>query len=328
VVELPVQAAFLVVLAVGGARVASGTISIGTLVAFLLYVFMLAPPVGRVVHGIVRYQTGIAGAVRITQVLALPAEPADACGPPPPAAPHAPAVVFDNVHFWYGSGSRQVHRGISFRIPALGTTAFVGASGEGKTTLFSLIQRFYEVDSGRVLVEGRDVRDWPVRQLRETIGYVEQEASRLSGTLRENLLYGVPHADEAALRSALAMVRLGEAADRLDTPIGHRGTRLSGGERQRMAIARALLRRPRLLLLDEATSQLDAANEAALRDTIADVARHATVLVIAHRLSTVVTADRIVVLEGGRVRAVGTHAELVRGDRHYADLAATQLTPA
>jgi ABC-type multidrug transport system fused ATPase/permease subunit len=210
----------------------------------------------------------------------------------------------------------------------LGTTAFVGASGEGKTTLFSLIQRFYEVDSGRVLVEGRDVRDWPVRQLRETIGYVEQEASRLSGTLRENLLYGVPHADEAALRSALAMVRLGEAADRLDTPIGHRGTRLSGGERQRMAIARALLRRPRLLLLDEATSQLDAANEAALRDTIADVARHATVLVIAHRLSTVVTADRIVVLEGGRVRAVGTHAELVRGDRHYADLAATQLTPA
>jgi ATP-binding cassette subfamily C protein len=206
-------------------------------------------------------------------------------------------------------------------------------SGAGKTTIFSLIERFYEPDSGRVLVDGRDVTDWPLAELRAAIGYVEQDAPVLSGTLRENLLFGAPDGGDAELATVLGTTRLdGQVArlpDGLDTLVGHRGTRLSGGERQRVAIARALLRRPRLLLLDEATSQLDAVNEAALRDTIAAVARTTTVLVVAHRLSTVTMADRIIVVDAGRVRAAGTHAELLGTDPLYAELAATQfLVPA
>ena len=151
----------------------------------------------------------------------------------------------------------------------------------------------------------------------------------LAGTLRENLVFAAPGTTDYDIRDVLARTKLGTLVDRLphglDTPVGHRGTKLSGGERQRVAIARALLRRPRLLLLDEATSQLDAVNEAALRDTVADVARTTTVLVVAHRLSTVTMADRIVVMDAGRVRAVGTHRELVTADPLYAELAATQF---
>jgi ABC-type multidrug transport system fused ATPase/permease subunit len=193
-------------------------------------------------------------------------------------------------------------------------------------------KRFYEPDAGRVLVDGRDVRDWPLGELRAAIGYVEQDAPVLSGTLRENLLFGAPDASDDDLREVVRTTRLdgmvARLPDGLDTLVGHRGTRLSGGERQRVAIGRALLRRPRLLLLDEATSQLDAVNETALRDTIADAARTTTVLVVAHRLSTVTMADRIVVLDAGRVRAVGTHAELLSADPLYAELAATQFLTA
>jgi ATP-binding cassette subfamily C protein len=208
-------------------------------------------------------------------------------------------------------------------------TAFVGPSGAGKTTVFSLIERFYEPVAGRVLLDGRDVRDWPVADLRAAIGYVEQDAPVLAGSLRENLMLGAPEATEAELRDVLRITRLGDLVarlpDGLETQVGHRGTRLSGGERQRVAIARALLRRPRLLLLDEATSQLDAINEAALRETVAEASRLTTVLVVAHRLSTVTMADRIIVMEAGRVAAAGTHAELVATNPLYAELAATQF---
>jgi len=208
-------------------------------------------------------------------------------------------------------------------------TAFVGPSGAGKTTVFSLIEHFYEPDDGRILFDGRDLRDWAVPELRAAIGYVEQDAPVLSGSLRENLILGAPEATDAQVSDVLRVTRLtglvARLPDGLDTAVGHRGTRLSGGERQRVAIARALLRRPRLLLLDEATSQLDALNEAALRETVAEAAVMTTVLVVAHRLSTVTMADRIIVMDAGRVTAVGTHAELVAGDPLYAELAATQF---
>lgn len=326
---LAMQIAFITVLAVGGARVATGAVDVGTLVAFLLYVFYLMSPIQQVVGAITQYQTGAAALTRIEEALRLPAEPAAEAAPLPSPGAEPAALAFDDVRFRYADDLPHVHHGVTFTVPAQGMTAFVGPSGAGKTTVFSLIERFYDPESGVITLDGRDLNDWELPRLRAAIGYVEQDAPVLSGSLRDNLLLGNPEADEGALARVLKTTRLDGLVSRLpgglDTLVGHRGTKLSGGERQRVAIARALLRRPRLLLLDEATSQLDAVNEAALRDTVADVARTTTVLVVAHRLSTVTMADRIVVMDAGRVRAVGTHRELVTADPLYAELAATQF---
>lgn len=326
---LAMQIAFITVLAVGGARVATGAVDVGTLVAFLLYVFYLMSPIQQVVGAITQYQTGAAALTRIEEALRLPAEPAAEAAPLPSPGAEPAALAFDDVRFRYADDLPYVHHGVTFTVPAQGMTAFVGPSGAGKTTVFSLIERFYDPESGVITLDGRDLDDWELPRLRAAIGYVEQDAPVLSGSLRDNLVLGNPEADEDALARVLKTTRLDGLVSRLpgglDTLVGHRGTKLSGGERQRVAIARALLRRPRLLLLDEATSQLDAVNEAALRDTVADVARTTTVLVVAHRLSTVTMADRIVVMDAGRVRAVGTHRELVTADPLYAELAATQF---
>ncbi|WUO28599.1 ABC transporter ATP-binding protein/permease [Streptomyces sp. NBC_00286] len=326
---LSMQVAFITVLAVGGARVATGAIDIGTLVAFLLFVFYLMSPIQQVVGAVAQYQTGSAALARIEEARRLPAEPASAPAPLPLPGAEPAAVAFENVRFRYADDLPYIHHGVTFTVPPRGMTAFVGPSGAGKTTVFSLIERFYDPSQGRITLDGRDLADWDVSELRSAIGYVEQDAPVLSGSLRDNLALGNPDADEADLLRALKTTRLDTLVDRLpnglNTLVGHRGTKLSGGERQRVAIARALLRRPRLLLLDEATSQLDAVNESALRDTVADVARTTTVLVVAHRLSTVTMADRIVVMDAGKVRAVGTHRELVTADPLYAELAATQF---
>jgi ABC-type multidrug transport system fused ATPase/permease subunit len=347
---LSVQCAFLAILAVGGARVSSGAISVGTLVAFLLYIFYLMMPIQLLEEAASQFQVAGAAVARIQEAERLPVEPADppaSLPRPGPAATARPAhppstagsasmvpippasVAFERVRFGYRPELPEVHHGVSFTIPPRGMTAFVGPSGAGKTTVFSLIERFYEPQAGLVLVDDTDVRDWPISQLRAAIGYVEQDAPVLSGSLRENLLLGAPEATEADIAEMLRITRLtglvARLPDGLETAVGHRGTRLSGGERQRVAIGRALLRRPRLLLLDEATSQLDALNEAALRATVAETALITTVLVVAHRLSTVTMADRIIVMDAGYVKAVGTHAELVAGDPLYAELAATQF---
>ncbi|WP_406131910.1 ABC transporter ATP-binding protein [Streptomyces anthocyanicus] len=326
---LAMQIAFITVLAVGGARVATGAIDVGTLVAFLLFVFYLMSPIQQVVGAITQYQTGRAALGRIQDALGLPAEPQARPVPLPSAGAPPASVSFREVRFRYADDLPYIHHGVSFEVPARGMTAFVGPSGAGKTTVFSLVERFYDPDSGEITLDGRSLGDWELSSLRASIGYVEQDAPVLSGSLRDNLLMGNPEGDEATLAAVLKTTRLDGLVERLpnglETLVGHRGTKLSGGERQRVAIARALLRRPRLLLLDEATSQLDAVNEAALRDTVADVARTTTVLVVAHRLSTVTMADRIVVMDAGRVRAVGTHRELVTADPLYAELAATQF---
>ncbi|MGV9313441.1 ABC transporter ATP-binding protein [Streptomyces sp. NPDC003691] len=329
-IGLAVQVSFLAVLGVGGARVASGEIPVSTLVAFLLFLFYLIEPVTSLVDAATQYQVGSAAIARIVEAERLAAEdPEPPAGAPAADRTGAATVEFDDVRFRYRPELPDVHHGVSFTVPGPGMTAFVGPSGAGKTTVFGLIERFYETSGGRILVDGRDVREWPLAELRASIGYVEQDAPVLSGTLRENLVFAAPDADDDAVREVLVRARLDGLVDRLpdglETVVGHRGSKLSGGERQRVAIARALLRRPRLLLLDEATSQLDAVNEMALRDVVADVAREVTVLVVAHRLSTVTLADRIVVMDAGRVRAVGTHTELVERDPLYGELAATQF---
>ncbi|WP_318272448.1 ABC transporter ATP-binding protein [Microbispora triticiradicis] len=322
-----IQLAFLAVLGVGGARVASGEMEISALIAFLMYLFYLVSPIGQIIQSLTQMQNGLAAVTRIQEIALLPAEPVAAPAPAPGGAPVG--VTFTDVVFRYDEDRPVVHHGVTFEVPAGGMTALVGPSGAGKSTVFGLIERFYEAREGSIAVGGRDIRDWPLGELRAMLGYVEQDAPVLAGTLRENLLFGAPEATGEEIARALARTRLDDLVERLpeglDTPVGHRGVLLSGGERQRVAIARALLRRPRLLLLDEATSQLDAVNELRLREVVAEVARETTVLVIAHRLSTVTGADRIVVMEAGRVRAWGTHDELVAADALYRELAATQF---
>jgi ABC-type multidrug transport system fused ATPase/permease subunit len=329
---LAVQVSFLAVLGVGGLRVASGALPVSSLIAFLLYLFLLTDPIASLVNGASQLQAGLAAVVRLQELQDLPTEPPTTRGTSPLASSSGPAsVAFTGVwlRYRYPQDSAWVHRDLTFELPPGGMTAIVGPSGAGKSTIFALLERYYEPQSGTISVDGRDIRGWPLPELRATIGYVEQDAPILAGTLRENLCLATPDATEDDLRTALTHTRLDDLLERLpdglDTPLGHRGTTLSGGERQRIAIARALLRRPRVLLLDEATSQLDAVNELALRDLIRAVALTTTVLVVAHRLSTVTSADRILVMDAGQVRAAGTHGELLGTDDLYRQLAATQL---
>jgi ATP-binding cassette subfamily B protein len=332
---LAVQVSFLAVLGVGGLRVASGALPLSSLIAFLLYLFLLSDPVALLVNGASQLQAGLAAVVRLEELQHLPTEPVATRGTSPSVSSSGPAsIAFSDVWFRYRyhQDGSWVLRGLTFQHPPSGTTAIVGPSGGGKSTVIALLERYYEPQSGTISVDGRDVRGWPLPELRAAIGYVEQDAPILAGTLRENLLLATPDATEDDLRAVLTRTRLDDVLERLpngvDTPVGYRGTTLSGGERQRIAIARALLRRPRILLLDEATSQLDAVNELALRDLIEAAALTTTVLVVAHRLSTVTSADRILVIDAGRVRAVGGHEELLGTDDLYRQLATTQLLAA
>ncbi|MDQ1247119.1 MAG: hypothetical protein QG597_1489 [Actinomycetota bacterium] len=340
VASVAVQAAFLSVLGVGGARVATGQLSVGDLVAFVMLLFLLIQPVVSGLRAWTILMTGLGALSRIEEVMALPAE-ADRVGAAAPILPAAsahtptpsdttaaPLLAFDEVDFRYRDGS-PVLRDVTFACPRGTTTAVVGPSGAGKSTVMALIERFYEVDRGRILLHGTDIRDLPREHLRRQIGYVEQEAPVLAGTIRENLLLGDPNAADGALQSSLAAVnlwqRIADADGGLDAQVGDAGVLLSGGERQRLAIARALLAAPPLLLLDEPTASLDARNEAALQAAVDAVAEDRTLIVVAHRLSTVVRADQIVVLDEGRVVGVGSHDHLLTASDLYRELATTQL---
>ncbi len=328
-VGFAVQGAFVAVLGVGGYRVASGAIGVADLVSFILYVFLLVMPLGGLMSAFTQLQMGLGAMTRIEEVLALAPED-DGPERAPSSGPiaSAPRVALDHASFDYPDGT-AVLREVTFAVPTGRMTALVGPSGAGKSTLLALVARLYDLTGGRLLVDGVDAAELRRSEIRRRIGYVEQETPILAGSLRDNLALAAPDASDTAILEMLGAVRLTELVERspagLSAEVGEGGVLLSGGERQRLAIARALLARPDLLLLDEPTSSLDARNEAALRAVLADISGRCTVLVVAHRLSTVVDADQIVVVDHGRVVGRGTHGDLLASTPLYRELASTQL---
>jgi ATP-binding cassette subfamily B protein len=379
VAGIALQLSLLVVLGVGGFRVASGAITVASLVTFVMFLFMLIGPLGSFIGAITSVNQALGALGRIQEILDLPTETARdaeiavrvAESAPPADGDAAPAAIeFRDVHFSYPEdvvaarrkaetealamlesahvdtallelpdGAQpdaatpaldgEVLRGVSFRVPQGSRVALVGPSGAGKSTTLALIERFYDPTSGAILIDGVDVRALDRDALRARLGYVEQDAPTLAGTLGDNLRLASPDASDADCERVLHAVNLTEVLERnplgLDAPVGESGVMLSGGERQRLAIARALLAAPPILLLDESTSSLDGLNEQRMRDAIDAVATGRTLIVIAHRLSTVVDSDHIVVMDHGRVVGQGTHSELVESTPLYRDLARHQL---
>lgn len=322
-----VQASFLLVLGTGGVLVAAGRLDIATLIAFLLFMFRITGPIVSLLSGVSSISQGAGALARIEEIHAMDTEDdVDVDHPRLPGRP--PRLEFDGVSFSYSDRIFEIER-VSFCAQPATCVALVGPSGAGKTTIFALIERFYEPEGGRILLDDVDIATITRAELRQRIAYVEQDCTMLAGTIRENLCYGTTDPTDAELADALAATELtafvDELPDGLDTQVGARGSMLSGGQRQRLAIARALLRRPDVLLLDEITAQLDARNEHALRRTVAAAATRCTVVMIAHRLSTVISADNIVVMQDGEVRASGRHQDLLTRDELYRELAATQL---
>ncbi|MDT0382616.1 ABC transporter ATP-binding protein [Streptomyces sp. DSM 42041] len=328
------QLSLAVVIGWGMTRVATGSMPLADLTAFVMYLFYLVSPLVLLFLAIGQLQQGRAAITRVSELAAVPQEEAGPAEPVVPArAPHAgpgpaPAVRFDHVSFGYGEDA-DVLRDVTFTVPERGLTAIVGPSGAGKTTVLQLIERFYRHSSGTVQVGGTDVAAMPLDRLRGMIGYVEQQSSLMRGTVRDNLTYAAPDAsdDDIARAVTLAGLRdvLAALPDGLDTELGEAGHGLSGGQAQRLAVARALLTRPRVVLLDEASSHLDSNAEAALRDALAGVAADCAVVTVAHRISTIAEAERILVLEDGRIRADGTHHDLLATDDLYRRLVSQQL---
>jgi ABC-type multidrug transport system fused ATPase/permease subunit len=345
VANIALQVSLLVVLGVGGFRVASGAIAVASLVAFILFLFMLIMPLGQAFGAITSVSQALGALGRIQEIIALPAEnegDSAVAAADVPFEVDAPAVSFEFVEFSYPDSVVRaradegdepapavVLRGVSFEVARGTRTALVGPSGAGKSTTLALIERFYDPTAGVIRLGGVDIRALDRTQLRAQIGYVEQDAPVLAGTIRQNLLLAAPDATEQQCLDVIDAVNLRGVLDRnelaLDAPVGEDGVMLSGGERQRLAIARALLAAPPILLLDESTSSLDGLNEQLLRDAIDAVAEGRTLIVIAHRLSTVVDSDQIIVLDEGRVVGVGTHSELVKSTPLYKELAKHQL---
>jgi len=308
---LPFIAQALVLL-VGGRMVVTGSMSLGAFSTFYLLLAMLVMPLRMLGMWIGQAQRAIAAGERIFEILDEPEEvfDRDDAVPLPPGPGH---VVFEDVSFGYET-NRPVLEDVELDVPAGRTIALIGPTGSGKTTLATLVPRFYDTTNGRVVVDGVDVRDLRRRSLRREVGVISQDPF-FSASIRDNIALGMPDAPfeavEAAARAAQAHEFILELPHGYDTVVGERGITLSGGQRQRIAIARALLIDPRILILDDATASVDATTEAKIRDGLREVMRGRTTIIIAHRLSTIALADEVVVLDGGRIAARGTQSELL-----------------
>lgn len=312
----------------GGMQVNTGSLQVGQLVAFINYLLRALGSVMMVAMVIVQLTRAVASADRIAEVLDSHPDVQDAPNALTPAGVRG-RVVFENVSFGYDGEDEAVLKGVSFAAEPGETVAILGATGSGKTSLVNLIPRFYDVKDGRVTIDGQDVRALDQAALRQAIGVALQEVVLFSGSVRDNIRYGRPEASDAAVEEAARAAQADEFIRNLpegyDTLLGQRGVNLSGGQKQRLAIARALLVKPAVLILDDSTSAVDATTEAQLQRELQAWMRGRTSFVIAQRISTVLNADRILVLDNGRLAAQGTHNELMRSSAIYREIYDSQL---
>ncbi|MEK4563694.1 ABC transporter ATP-binding protein [Alkalihalobacillus sp. FSL R5-0424] len=311
----------------GGFRVSEGTLSAGSLVAIILYMFQIIVPFSQMATFFTQSQKAMGATERIRDIMNEVVE-TDDNQERTDTSKAREGLIFKDISFGY-TEDKQILDQLSFMVEKGKVTAFVGPSGAGKTTVFSLIERFYQPQLGTITYEGNELKDFGLREWRSRIAYVSQESPMMAGTIRDNLSYGLNGVTDEEIDVAIKQANLGEFIEGLpdgyDTQVGERGIMVSGGQRQRLAIARAIIRDPELLLLDEATAHLDSTSESLVQEALQGLMKGRTTLVIAHRLSTVRHADRLIVLEKGRATGIGTHDELIQTHDVYREMVEQQF---